>query len=296
MSFLSELEYRQLEVWIYALARRPMQLANPFASKTVQKQQLKKRVSQITALALIQAVKTFLLWCSEDERIGYILPRHARQLWKIKPEAEEQQIRTITAQELTELWAGCDNANARGHDKGKRRRLWLLLGLNCGFYGCDIATLTPENIQDGYIWKLRRKTRKTNTKLARTKWKLWPETAELLAEYMPLKVTPNQIRLAWHRLAESTRVKVSHSNLRDTGAVFMERIGGRELADTYLAHSRRGVIDSYSHPDWDTLSRALDRFYAEVVKPAIGAPVPTTEEKVKKPTVKSKKTKSRTAA
>jgi len=82
---------------------------------------------------------------------------------------------------------------------------------------------------------------------------------------MPLTLTPNQIRLAWKRLTN-----ISHSHLRDTGAVFMEKVGGRELADTYLAHSRGGVIDSYSHPDWDRLSNALQRFYDEFVKPAIG--------------------------
>ena len=203
------------------------------------------------------------------EELGVLLPKHSKQLFRIRPEAEEQQIRTITLDELKTLWTSSVNPQARKGDNGKRRRLFLLLGLNCGFYAVDICTLLPEHVKlEGnktYIWKLRRKTRKTNSKLARTKWLLWPETTQLLAEYMPFKLAPNQIRLAWKRLTN-----VSHSHLRDTGAVFMEKVGGRELADTYLAHSRKGVIDSYSHPDWDRLSNALQRFYDEFVKPAIG--------------------------
>jgi hypothetical protein len=273
---MSQLDYAALETLIYTLAARPTKLANPLASDKVKAEQKKEQVSQRTALGWIQEVKAFLIWCDEEEAIGYTIPRHASKLFKIRPEAEEQTITVISPKLLKMLWDGCINEHAKGKDKGKRRRLFILLGLNCGFYGVDIATLSPDCIIQGengssFIWKLRRKTRKTNSKLARTKWYLWPETLELLNEYMPLKVTPNQIRLAFDRLTTALGIKgISHSNLRDTGAVIMEKIGGRELADTYLAHSRKGVIDSYSHPDWDQLTKALKRFYKEYVKPAIG--------------------------
>ena len=226
-------------------------------------------------MGLIAEVKAFLKWSVEDDRVAYTLPRHSAKLFSIRPEAEEQNIIEIKQEQLRTLWKGSINSKAHTKDKGKRRRLFILLGLNCGFYGVDIATLTPDHIiKEGdktYIWKLRRKTRKTNSKLVKTKWLLWKETADLLAEYMPLKVTPNQIRLAFKRLTDATAVNIQHSNLRDSGSMFMERIGGRELADTYLAHSRKGVIDSYSHPDWQRLSEALERFYAEFVKGAIAA-------------------------
>lgn len=267
---LAELNYQKLEEWIYAMGAKPKLLPNPFASKDTQKIQATKQVSQATALSWINGVKSFLVWASEDERINYILPRHARQLWQIRPEAlEEQNIREITSAELTKLWLGCNNSKARTKDKGKRRRLFLLLGLNCGFGFADIATLTAENIKDGFIWKLRHKTRKTNSKLARTKWLLWKETAELLKEYMPLKVTKNNIRMAWVRLNEVTKLSISFGKLRKTGAMMMERYGGRELADMYLAHSRKGIIDSYSHPDWAKLSSALERMYSEFISPAL---------------------------
>jgi len=268
ITHMSELNYAQLETTIYALAARPAQKPNPFAAKAVQTKQKNTSISQATIIGIIQAFKAFLLW-SFNEGV-YVLPPHAANLWKIRPEAEEQKYRTITQDELKALWNGCINENARGNDKGERRRLWIMLGLNCGFYAVDIATLTQEHItDDGFIWKLRRKTRKTNTKLTRTKWKLWKETKELLIKYMPLKVTPNQIRLSWERLAKSTGIDVNHSNLRDTGSQFMEKIGGTELANTYTAHARKGVIDSYSHPDWDTLNNALNKFYTEFVKAAI---------------------------
>lgn len=270
LTHLSELNYSELETFIYKLAARPNKKPNPLANKEVQKKQAGSKVSQRTVLGWIQEIKSFLLW-SVNEGL-YILPPHATNLWKIRPEAEEQKYRIISQEELRILWEGCINEKARTGDKGERRRLWIMLGLNCGFYAIDISTLLPEHItDDGFIWKLRRKTRKTNVKLIRTKWKLWKETQELLKKYMPLKVTPNQIRLSWERLTKATQLKVNHSNCRDTGSQFMEKLGGRELADTYCAHSRKGVIDSYSHPDWDTLNNALDRFYNEFVKPAVAA-------------------------
>lgn len=269
ITHLRQLDYPALETVIYAIAARPKRKPSPLAKEKTKKEQRKRPISQASALNMIKTFKTFLSWCVEDDRVGYSLPRHAKKLFGIRPEAEEQQIRTIDQDELKILWTNSVNQQARKGDKGKRRRLYLMLGLNCGFYAVDICTLAPGHIKkegnNTYIWKLRRKTRKTNAKLARTKWLLWPETVQLLAEYMPFTLTPNQIRLAWRRLTP-----ISHSHLRDTGAVFMEKVGGRELADTYLAHSRGGVIDSYSHPDWDHLSNALQRLYNEFVKPAIG--------------------------
>jgi hypothetical protein len=274
--YMGQLTYQTIEQLVYKLASRPSKKPNPLASEEVQKAQRKEQVSQRTALGWISEVKAFLLWAADEEAIGWTLPKHVAKLWKIRPEAEEQQIRTVSQEEIAKLREGAINENAHKGDKGERRRLYLLLGLNCGFYGVDIATLKPEHIKvegnDSYIWKLRRKTRKTNSKLARTKWKLWPETRELLNKYLPLEgVTANGVRLAWDRLVKVSGVEVSHSNLRDTGAVYMEKQGGRELADTYLAHSRKGPIDSYSHPDWDNLSDALDRFYSEVVQPALSS-------------------------
>ena len=276
IGFMSQLDYPTLENLIYRIAARPLKLANPTATEETKRRQVKEQVSQRTAIGWISEVKAFLLWCAEEDTINFVPPRHASSLFKIRPEAEEQVITTITQEQLKLLWQGSINNKAHNGDNGKRRRLFIMLGLNCGFYGVDIATLKPEHIITGddgnnYIWKLRRKTRKTNAKLARTKWYLWKETKELLDEYMPLNVSPNQIRLAFERLVATQKLKrITHSNLRDTGAVFMEKVGSRELADTYLAHSRGGVIDSYSHPDWDRLSDALQRFYDEFVKPAIG--------------------------
>ena len=58
----------------------------------------------------------------------------------------------------------------------------LHLMANCGMTQRDIATLTPEMIQDGYI--VRKRSKKANVKNAtESKWKLWPETQRLIEEY-----------------------------------------------------------------------------------------------------------------
>jgi hypothetical protein len=272
---MNSLDYPALETAIYAIAARPFKRPNPLASEEVKARQKQERITQSTALALIGALRAFVMWMAEEDTTGYTLPKHAKKLFNIRPEPEEQKITVVSQEQLKTLWDGAINENAKGGDKGKIRRLFLLLGLNCGFYYNDIADLTPDHIhvegKETFVWKLRKKTKKTNSKLAKTKWYLWTETAELLQEYMPLNVSKAAIRSAFERLLKSAKVEgISHSNLRDTVANKMEAIGGRELADTFLAHTRKGVIDSYTSPDWGHLTKALKRVYKEFVKPAIG--------------------------
>ena len=274
ITHLSEINYLNLETLIYALAARPFKKPNPLASKDVQEKQKKEHVSARTAIGWIDEINAFLRWCAEEERINYVMPRHVSHLFSITPEAEEQNLITFTQEQIHQMWNATIAKNAYVGDKGKIRRLYLLLGLNCGFYSVDIATLKAEHIitePDGtrYCWKLRRKTRKTNKKLVRTKWVLWPETAALLDEYLPLDVSAQAIRSAWNRLTNASGVRISHSHLRDTGSQFMEACGGQEMSDTYLAHARPGVTDSYSHPDWQRLTDALMKFYSQFVQSAI---------------------------
>lgn len=127
ITHLRQLDYSTLETIIYAIAARPKRKPSPLANEKTKKEQRKKPISQATALNMIKTLKAFLDWCVEDEHVGYALPRHAKKLFGIRPEAEEQQIRTITQNELKTLWTMSVNPQARSGDNGKRRRLFLVL-------------------------------------------------------------------------------------------------------------------------------------------------------------------------
>lgn len=166
-------------------------------------------------------------------------------------------------------------------------KAFILLGLNCGCYSVDISDMTASEIteQDGTTYLARRRS-KTG---APGRWKLWPETIEAInaarGKYpagrlfgnrkgQPLlrqtgKSTSDYIARAMLKLASETRVKASFSQLRDTGAAFVEA-WGREHGDNlvtsaYLAHSDRRMARNYlrqepAHLDTGLLDEATDAF------------------------------------
>jgi integrase len=275
------------------MATRPQRLPNP----TVEAKQELGQVSQATVLAWLAQFRAFLVWCSEE--LEYTLPKHFRRITIIKPEAEEKIASTLTTDQIKDLWKTAKNPNShnKANGDGERRRLWLLLGLNCGFYFVDCATLLHEHLQENgstYIKRIRRKTRKVMNVPYR--WKLWPETAALIKKFMAgpnqamggksalfldtgKALSTNNVRLSWVRLTD-----IPHSTLRDVGAQFVMDQGGEEVSEVYLAHSRAGVSENYTQPVWAKLNEATDAMYAELVKPAIDA----AEQELKQAKVKAK--------
>jgi integrase len=307
---------------VMAIAAMPAKLSN-----STHKTKDTSPMSQSTALAIINGLKKFIKWVESQEQIKWQLPKGAKvYLDKLKPEPEEAEYRNITIKEFSKLWHGCKNDKARTADKGEKRKLFLALALNCGAYQIDIATLEHAHLHldaengNSYVWRMRRKTRKTNKKLAKTKWLLWPETVTLLKQYMAKanKAGDKGVSLAildetgqclkhgrtdnvdqpWGRLLKSSKMTeagISFSNLRDTGADFMQnqRGGGEELQAMYLGHARKGSAENYADRAWDRLSEGLTQFREQYLLPAI-AMKPEKEEAPKRPRKpKAKKSKPR---
>ena len=129
-----------------------------------------KKITNTYAKQLLASTKQFVRWLWENEVIDN-LPRN---LSKLNITADAPTIETIPPQEITTLLTAATD----------RTRLYILLCLNCGYTGQDIADLKPSEVD----WKTGRIIRK-RSKTMREKsvpivdYKLWGETFRLLKKH-----------------------------------------------------------------------------------------------------------------
>lgn len=160
-----------------------------FASRPKQSSGTRKgqRLAPDTATDTIVSVRGFF----EDaaERGEWSLPSSKpfkfdrAKLLTEQEQDDRESVQTFTAAQLTTLYQACVT---------DRQRLYVLLGLNCGFTQKEIATLRiahcyldatdKEGNPRPYIKRRRNKTR-AKVKTA-WRWRLWDETAELLRKEM----------------------------------------------------------------------------------------------------------------
>ncbi len=200
-----------------------------------------------------------------------------------------------------------------------RDRVFMLLGLNCGYGLREIATLRVSQIKfkDGK-GVIRRRRTKTGVW---GRWVLWPETVAALRWYMdrvrprsdspyliltdrgqplmsrteggnPKQTIPN----AWLKLYvrirkdKETFPKLSFNKLRKTGATFMRRHYGAEVADLYLAHGSRQMVDAYSPKAFRRLNPALRQFRSYLGRALASVAVPFPETGISPKTSTSRDT------
>jgi integrase len=271
---LQQLGREQLTVFVeHFLARPTSKLkGKPMAVESV------KRVFQYT--------RSLLEEIDGDQWDG---PKAWRKLFKVRwvtllTPAEQKIIangkHTFETQELVDLY---QLGNAR-------QRLYLLLGLNCGFGQGEISTLmrSDVDIKAAVIDRIRHKTRAI---AVRGSWVLWPQALELLRaeladknerdlalltrEGRPLvdaESRTDSIKLAWDRLfnnAERHEKKVRHlsfGTLRKTSATWMLNHGGRQLQQQHLCHADGSVAARHysGAADFTRLHEALRIFHHEL--------------------------------
>ena len=247
----------------------------------------KAKWSPETLKDLLRAARQFVDWLDCTEKFKWEAPRRFERLFKIPPglpPAVRHNHRAFTVEELQQLY------QAAWSD---RLRLLLLLGLQCGFYQSDCASLTGDmchlDEKDPFISRPRGKTGQPG------RWGLWPETADLLKaekrktrrsgskplllnEDGELLVRGNEdgqkldsVRLLWRRLLAkcgfSGRAGYGYKYLRKTGSQLVRTIGGHELAEAFLAHKTRGIGAHYHEfLDWTRLDEAIMKMREQLAK------------------------------
>lgn len=246
-------------------------------------------VSVSTAKQLISQIKALFAWAADHDQLRWERPKGFDRVFKLKAErlktAQEQfrevselvcgGVRTYSADTLAQLYRHATSLE----------RLFLLLGLNCGFTSGEIASLRRFEVfldtDRPYIHKRRHKTG------VEARWVLWPETAALLRRHRaranvdlrwlltaagkPLvEVTCTHRRDSvdkhWKELFRRTAsvAWMGFRFLRKTGANAVKRLGGLEESEMYLAHQEPGLNKHYANRNWERMWGCLEKFRAEL--------------------------------
>jgi len=235
-----------------------------------------------------------------DGKFGWEAPRRMDKVFrvsrtKLMTHAEQRASAdgqaTFTLPELKAHYSQCTN---------DRQRLYVLLGLNCGFTQKDIATLLLDDVvADGVMTVIDRYRSKTRGAGVKGRWVLWPETGQLLASEMaktPTNTKDNPQRLAllsedrrmlvddstdtdsiaqsWVRLGRRVRATEVNKDvralpfkvLRKTGSDVVLRLSSEAVQQRYLAHKSRSVAARHytGAADFAPLTRPLAKMRAQL--------------------------------
>jgi len=233
----------------------------------VQDGKLKNR----TARDRLHSVKQIISWAFDREMIEN-LPRCLARGYSIRIATSEPE--TVTREQIATMFS-------RGTD---RQKLYLLLGLNCGFTNSDISKLAKSEVdlKKGTITRKRSKTKSFDS-VPVVVYHLWPETLALLSREIAtdgdlalLTEKGNQliqqtwntdgtlrkndtIHSSWVRLQNATGVKKAHKLLRKTGSsVLNSSEQFSRFVKVYLGHAPSGMAEKhYAQADRAGFQKAL---------------------------------------
>lgn len=215
----------------------------------------------------IKDLRQFIGWCHTHYYIS-TLPKNLPDLCsKYQYEPSPKAIGTKTTKRL---WTAAT----------LRDKCWIALGLNLGYYACDIATLESDHIQGNHIVRKRHKTRDTGWA---TRHKLWSVTKQPITKCRSANdgpifaaMTGNPLQKYKVKLnsrtdvvaAEFARTRdrakvtgVKFSNLQDTSATHIEQIDPAPT-DIFLGHKDRRMARYYIDgrmTDSSRLDAAIDQ-------------------------------------
>jgi integrase len=231
-------------------------------------------------------------WVAEHDRLDWEKPKRFERVFKVKwsqmktPEERQREqnevvsgdVQTYSSEDLSKLF----------HAASPRERLYILLGLNCGFTSSEIGSLARfELFLDDPQPFVHRKRPKTGVE---ARWKLWPETVaairQNLAERNPqqlafLSIAGNPlvevndrcrrdvIKQAWAPLLKKAGIAnpLGFKFLRKTGADRIKKLGGLEVSEMYLSHAEaNGMNRHYANRNWTQMHGCLE-LLREQLKP-----------------------------
>jgi len=229
------------------------------------------KMSRSTMSSTLGATREFIL--SRWERKLIERPRNLNSR-SLSISAPIQEIETLTKDEVKVL------LNAAR----EREKLYLLLMLNCGFYGVDIAMLKKSEYRNGRILRKRTKTRNRSKKVPTVNYLLWKQTDTLLKKHLsdhpdlcllnengqPLwkekegsktgkfNLT-NNVKCAIFRLRQRTGQKKSLKYLRKTAASMLEgHLEYGRYAEYFLGEAPSSVTSRhYVRPSKEQFDNAI---------------------------------------
>jgi len=237
-----------------------------------------KRYSSSYAKGLLMTAKQFINRLGE---LGLIpLPGNIRAK-RLKIPDSPKAVETLALEEVQTLLTGCDGFS-------ERTKLYILLMCNCGMLQSDISDLGQDEVdwKEGIVKRPRSKT--PNGPVVR--YKLWPETFDLLKQFRAKEKVDNErgghravltergkplvayyledgkmrrydaVQTLFSRLAEKTKIKRALKLFRKTSATLLSKHPQYKFyAQYFLAHSPRSVAERhYIVPSDEEFFAALD--------------------------------------
>lgn len=275
----SDVGERELRDATLFMAKRPLTRRRPHQTEPC------RPMALASVKAIINLLRSLCVFAEETTEGGWRRPARFNRIVRLNlermktaadnerasPMRATDEITHFTNDELALIWRYAS----------QRERLYLLLGLNCGFTSNEVSELrTYETCLGGdepLVHRLRPKTG------VEAKWSLWPESTSLLIrEQAPdnpdrrvlltsrgnalVSVTKtwrrDAIKQVWSPLVnkiDGVR-PLGFRFLRKTAADAMKRIGGLEVSEMFLAHREPGLNKAYANRDWSRMHRALAEY------------------------------------
>ena len=246
-----------------------------------------KRYSRDTCKNQLILIRAFLRWLHRSDMEwklppDYLFPRIKIE-WLASEISGEVRRRTFTLTEVGILW----------NQATPLERVFIALGLNCGFGAAEIGTLAEGEVNGSFIKRLRHKTKVFGA------WWLYPITRGAIAwarkrkevlgftsDYLlvsdsgqPYSVATagnnnnQKIRNSWNRLMKRVRQdhpefpRLSFGKLRKTSASWMRRVGGSEMASIFIAHGKAtgdSLLDLYADRQFRKLFKCQKRIWKKL--------------------------------
>ena len=290
---LHELTAKKIEEILFYWGKRPLHAKE-------------KRYSRDTCKNQLILIRAFLRWLHRSDikwqlPAAFLFPRIKIE-WLASEVSGEVKKRTFTMKQVGILW----------NHATPLERVFIALGINCGFGTAEIGTLAEAEINENAIKRLRHKTKvfgawwlfpitRKAIEWARKRKEVLGFTSDYLLvsdsgqPYSAVTVGNNnnqKIRSSWSRLMKRVRQEKDHSDfpqlsfgkLRKTAASWMRRVGGGEMASIFIAHGKAtgdSLLDLYADRQFRKLFKCQKRIW-EKLKGVLTGEFP--EPKPHKPT------------
>jgi hypothetical protein len=246
-----------------------------------------KRYSRDTCKNQLILIRAFLRWLHRSDLPwklppDYLFPRIKIE-WLASEVSGEVKKRTFTVAEVGILWKYATPLE----------RVFIALGLNCGFGAAEIGTLAEAEVNGKLIKRLRHKTKVFGA------WWLYPITRDAIvwarkrkevlgftSDYLLVSDSGKpyceatagnnnnqKIRNSWNRLMKRVRQenadfpRLSFGKLRKTAASWMRRVGGGEMASIFIAHGKAtgdSLLDLYADRQFSKLFECQQRIWKKL--------------------------------
>lgn len=237
-----------------------------------------------TAINYCLQFKSFLRWCHKRRDFGFTMTEEMDE--ELSFQTPPSKIAAYDADTLRAVLDACRRYS-------EKTLLYVLLGLNCGYYQQDISDLLVTHLithkGDPCLWRHRSKSEHQHAEgEMRVLHCLWPETLELLERHRAPQASPHgrlllnedgqplvreplgevkkdAISPAYRRACEHLDEMLSFRQFRKIGWNAIKKVGkDSDIARMYAGQAIQGVAKCYNLDDYDVLTVGLKQWREEL--------------------------------